>query len=1001
MMCDSINEARETYNCQDCGSEFTEEDDFDNHRKEDHGEEATETTIDPKTGFPVDSEQDTAHFRMKQEKEILDDGNVYNDDGSITPDPKTDKKNGWAWQKGEEVSGIEPHYYKRPDHDPYARKQGACVTCDMLPDNRVHHNSPANSSEEKEEKLSSVIDRINADNAPEEGWDEYEKNKADEFNIGTDMICPICNKEIDVGNTGDDGLGLDYNNVNVAWDGAGTYPQGWKMQDHFEQEHKPSDFGIGEAWEDWKTGNQLHDAFSDSFPEFNQHDVHLTNMDTSKGDGVNTYNDQGHPRFDNLSNTKCPNCGADELFDKSGRGNWGESVYCQKCNWEGDVSATSYGGESKANEDFGEYDHEDLYPTDPAGDDFRENGYLTDDNYNMSQGDMNRLYVDTMKEALNRAIQERGDRMDWNYWEDLLQWWSTGTAMFDLPHSKGSTPEAQQAFNSAKQEVTNWFRDQKQSQHATYPTPSWESKSNETANDEQCPNCNGSGKVNDSECPECDGDGYREIINEGWHTTKEFSDYWDSENGALWQEELVQEFDYYGEYGFKKWSELPKDLQDNILRHAFVDDVWGESKSKEASIKNQDDGGLQVEGKNVIKMWESMQGWYWYAIEDQGQYETADGGTAHAWYGFVQGFSEEWGTWDSIELEQNGVWTVPKSNWHWSGRRDNYENILIKDKKQRINESKLRSTENIWDEARTNWDSGDITGDISGHYFGNEDEILDHGGKSFDELPQNMKDLVKSYSEDMISNTMSMTLPDGEEWDILQSRMNESRPKANENELDLCPICQDGMKCSDLMSHGAEWNTTNNYSTNGITEPTQDEIDANDANENENDDREHVLNKTGDHRWVAGSGPDGVADEYCEICGTIKQAESRPKALEGVTFEYDIAEPYQTKATEADEKDEIPVEVYDDIYDKDEMTDSDEDEVTEVIRDRKMNGYGITSIASELMIKYGITQEEAFEKAGAVEVSVNDKVSWTFFGKKYSECNEAQKREMALYGGSE
>jgi len=33
---------------------------------------------------------------------------------------------------------INPHYYQKPKHDPYARKYGACVYCDMLPDNRVH-----------------------------------------------------------------------------------------------------------------------------------------------------------------------------------------------------------------------------------------------------------------------------------------------------------------------------------------------------------------------------------------------------------------------------------------------------------------------------------------------------------------------------------------------------------------------------------------------------------------------------------------------------------------------------------------------------------------------------------------------------------------------------------------------------------------------------------------------------------------------------------------------
>ena len=58
------------------------------------------------------------------------------------------------------------------------------------------------------------------------------------------MTCPICHKEIDVGNTGEDTQGRDYNNVNVAWDRAGTYCEGWRMQVHLEQEHTAGDLGL-------------------------------------------------------------------------------------------------------------------------------------------------------------------------------------------------------------------------------------------------------------------------------------------------------------------------------------------------------------------------------------------------------------------------------------------------------------------------------------------------------------------------------------------------------------------------------------------------------------------------------------------------------------------------------------------------------------------------------------------------------------------------------------
>ena len=98
-----------------------------------------------------------------------------------------------------------------------------------------------------------------------------------------------------------------------------------------------------------------------------------------------------------------------------------------------------------------------------------------------------------------------------------------------------------------------------------------------------------------------------------------------------------------------------------------------EAKSTEAKIERSD-GSMTIDGKQVIKIWESMQGWYWYAVEDQGEYTGvgADGNDvqAHAWFGYVQADFNEWGTFDSKELERAGVWTVPKSNWGWTGRME-------------------------------------------------------------------------------------------------------------------------------------------------------------------------------------------------------------------------------------------------------------------------------------------------------------------------------------------
>jgi len=98
-----------------------------------------------------------------------------------------------------------------------------------------------------------------------------------------------------------------------------------------------------------------------------------------------------------------------------------------------------------------------------------------------------------------------------------------------------------------------------------------------------------------------------------------------------------------------------------------------EAKATEAKIERSD-GSMTIDGKQVIKIWESMQGWYWYAVEDQGEYTGvgADGNDiqAHAWFGYVQADFNEWGTFDSKELERAGVWTVPKSNWGWTGKME-------------------------------------------------------------------------------------------------------------------------------------------------------------------------------------------------------------------------------------------------------------------------------------------------------------------------------------------
>ena len=109
---------------------------------------------------------------------------------------------------------------------------------------------------------------------------------------------------------------------------------------------------------------------------------------------------------------------------------------------------------------------------------------------------------------------------------------------------------------------------------------------------------------------------------------------------------------------------------------------------------------------------------------------------------------------------------------------------------------------------------------------------------------------------------------------------------------------------------------------------------------------------------------------------------------------------YKTKASEAMEKTYIPVsETLEGDYE--EFEDSDEEMIEETITLRKLTGYGDDAIARELHINYGVSHEEALEKVYSVEVSTNDRVSQTFFGKMYKECTESEKDELQMYSGSD
>ena len=79
--------------------------------------------------------------------------------------------------------------------------------------------------------------------------------------------------------------------------------------------------------------------------------------------------------------------------------------------------------------------------------------------------------------------------------------------------------------------------------------------------------------------------------------------------------------------------------------------------------------GLYVGNNKVIKGWESFSGWDWFATE----LEEEDYGGHPLWFGFVQGFADEYGTFWEGELkpliEEGRVWEIKEIDLPHAGRR--------------------------------------------------------------------------------------------------------------------------------------------------------------------------------------------------------------------------------------------------------------------------------------------------------------------------------------------
>ena len=143
---------------------------------------------------------------------------------------------------------------------------------------------------------------------------------------------------------------------------------------------------------------------------------------------------------------------------------------------------------------------------------------------------------------------------------------------------------------------------------------------------------------------------------------------------------------------------------------------------------------------------------------------------------------------------------------------------------------------------------------------------------------------------------------------------------------------------------------------------------------------------------------DGVSD--ISVPNAEPKGEDKNEFLDDVDISEEAVDyVYPTKATESTKSYITESEPFDEEYE--EFEDSDDEMIEETISIRKLTGYSDNSIAQELHINYGVSHEEALEKVYSVEVSTNDKVAQTFFGKMFKECTESEKDELRMYSGSD
>ncbi|MBI4488390.1 MAG: hypothetical protein HY694_04845 [Deltaproteobacteria bacterium] len=86
-------------------------------------------------------------------------------------------------------------------------------------------------------------------------------------------------------------------------------------------------------------------------------------------------------------------------------------------------------------------------------------------------------------------------------------------------------------------------------------------------------------------------------------------------------------------------------------------------------------GRLYIDGREVIRGFESWNGWYWFAVEKVQTQDTVIGGKVYRndtiYSGLVQGHEEEWGDFSEAELKSlyPKVWEIRARDLPYAGRK--------------------------------------------------------------------------------------------------------------------------------------------------------------------------------------------------------------------------------------------------------------------------------------------------------------------------------------------